>query len=132
MKDRTKWNQTWAKKQFEKGMCRNCKNPHLKNQKTCTRCYLKIFSQNRLGNRKHWEALWNKLMQQEFKCYLTGIDLELGDNASIDHVVPLSLGKNKADDLDNIKWCEKRINRMKNDFLLEEFIQMCHHITKNW
>lgn len=126
----SKHNETWSKKQLEAGLCRFCKNVHLKEQKVCAICYLKVLAKNNLNSRKHGEKLYLKLIEQNYKCYLTGKPIELGVNASLDHVVPRSRNPDLAYDLDNIKWCDTKVNFMKKDLVIDEFIEICKQIIE--
>lgn len=130
MKKQSKYNLNWSNKQIDKCLCRFCKNISLKNQKTCSECYLKTFALNRLGDRSFANGLLDLLMKQDFKCYLTGKELVLGDNASIDHFIPVSLRPDLKHDFDNIRWCDKAINRLKNDFTYEELLKICKCILE--
>ena len=77
------------------------------------------------------EDLYNLLIQQEFKCALTGIPLNVihlqhkDSNASVDRI-----DSNKGYTNDNIQWVTKDVNKMKNDLNQDHFIQMCNLIAK--
>ena len=129
IKKQTVYNKEWSKRQIEKGMCIFCKNPHLKNQKTCCKCFMKNLSHRLTGNRKLHEALYGKLIQQDYKCYLTGEELELGTNASIDHVIPISENPALKDEIDNLRWCTIEINRMKTNISTERFFELCKMVV---
>lgn len=74
--------------------------------------------------------LYNKLVEQNFKCYYSGIELNVlnifkrDSNASIDR-----LNSDKHYTFDNINWVYKPINIMKNDFKSEDFIKICKKIA---
>lgn len=63
------------------------------------------------------------------KCYISGEDIDLieGDYA-FDHIVPRSKGGFNT--LKNLGITTKKINFMKHDLLLEEFIKLCIKILK--
>lgn len=128
MKPQSKWNEAWSKKQLDSGLCRFCKNVHLNGQKVCAICYLKVLAKNNLNSRELGEKLYLKLIEQDYKCYLTGNDIEIGVNASIDHVIPRSKNPDLQHDIDNIKWCDKRVNLMKKDLLIDEFFEICKKV----
>lgn len=123
------YNKNWSVKQNNLGFCRFCNNEKIENQKTCTICYLKIMAKNNLNDRSLHEKLYEKLIEQEFKCYLSGRQLILGFNASIDHVIPRSKNKELSKDIDNIKWCDKSLNLVKRDLTVEEFIKLCRDVV---
>lgn len=131
MNKQNTYNNNWAKYQNEKGLCRFCNNQRLINQKTCTTCYLKVMAKNNLNNRMHHSTLYEKLVEQDFKCYLSGRELILGDNASLDHVIARSKDKSLCLDLSNIKWIDKHVNRVKTDLSVDELLILCKEIIKH-
>ena len=69
-----------------------------------------------------------KLLEvQGYKCALSGVRLE-PKNAELDHKVPLSRGG--TNDLGNLQWLAKNVNRAKGTMDNEEFIAMCKQISK--
>ncbi len=125
------YNNNWAIKQNNKGFCRFCSNEKLENQKTCTTCYLKVMSKNNLNDRSLHVQLYNKLIEQDFKCYITGRELVLGLNASLDHVIPRSKDKELSKKIDNLKWCDKSVNFVKRDLTIDEFISLCRDVIEH-
>lgn len=75
---------------------------------------------------------WNLFLEQERKCALSGIELEFGKTnkdkftASLDRI-----DSSKGYTLDNVQWVHKDINRMKNVFSQEYFIETCKAIALN-
>ena len=71
---------------------------------------------------------YKKLEQQEFKCALSGIPLEWSRTSgmSIDRI-----DSNKEYDWDNIQIVHKDVNRMKNAFDQDYFIEVCRKIVYN-
>jgi 5-methylcytosine-specific restriction endonuclease McrA len=53
------------------------------------------------------------LCEQHFKCAYTNIPLQIGINASLDHIVPRSKGG--SNDRSNLQWIDIGINRLKLD-----------------
>jgi 5-methylcytosine-specific restriction endonuclease McrA len=131
MNKQTKYNKKWSEKQLKKGLCMWCNNPKLKHQKKCSKCYVRICAQNALNNGKLGEEVLGLLFAQNFKCFYSGRNIELGLNAQIDHIMSKSKYPNKITDLENIVWCHEDINRMKNNFDKEYFIQTCKEIAKH-
>lgn len=78
------------------------------------------------------EDLYNKLVEQNFKCALSGLDLDVlnlpdiyQSNASIDRID--SCGNYTPN---NIQWVHKDINRMKNSIPQDNFINLCKLISE--
>lgn len=131
MKKQTIYNNNWSVKQNNLGFCRFCKNKKMINQKTCTICYLKVMAKNNLNDRSLHEKLYEKLVEQDFKCYMTGRELVLGLNASVDHVIPRSKNEELSKKIENIKWCDKRVNFVKRELTLDEFINLCRDVVSH-
>jgi hypothetical protein len=79
------------------------------------------------------EQLFNKLVEQDFKCALSKIPLNVlhidptASNASIDRID--SLGDYT---INNIQWVHKDINRIKNNFTQHRFIELCKLVSNNF
>ena len=68
-----------------------------------------------------------KLLQiQGYKCALSGVRLT-PKNAELDHKIPLSRGG--ANDLANLQWLSKEVNRAKGAMDNDEFIAMCKRVA---
>ena len=80
------------------------------------------------------EYAWDKFIEQDKKCALSGVDIELFDSpvygrkntASIDRKYN-SLGYTKS----NIQWVHKHMNRMKWTHDQDYFIELCRTVAKN-
>jgi hypothetical protein len=77
--------------------------------------------------------IWEKFLEQDRKCALSGIELVWTDGArgekgtaSVDRK-DSNIGYTK----NNIQIIHKDINRMKNNFIETYFIEMCHKISNN-
>ena len=75
------------------------------------------------------EFLWNLFESQKGKCALTGIDIILVNkikNNNVDWgVITASLDRkdsNKGYIEDNVQWVHKEVNRLKNNYSLEELL----------
>lgn len=105
------------------GLCTSCGLYDAINKAdTCEICTLKRFSVRHFRTQTHWAALAEKLLQQDQKCAVTGVPISLGDNASLDHIVPRS--KSGENTLENTQWVHIWVNIMKGasdeqDFLRE-------------
>lgn len=67
------------------------------------------------------------LEMQGYRCALSGVRLE-PRNAEVDHKIPLSRGG--TNDLGNLQWLDRNVNRAKGAMDNEEFIAMCKQIAK--
>lgn len=63
-------------------------------------------------------------------CYLTGAPIEYTtpESYQLDHIIPCYL--NGSGNLDNLQLCAPMANNMKNQYLLDEFLDMCEKIAK--
>lgn len=86
------------------------------------------------------EDAWNKFLEQEGKCALTGIDINLNRDCSRnwdDHTASLDrIDNTKGYIKDNVQWLHKVVNKLKNTLTEEEFIKWCtlvadHNRNKN-
>ena len=130
-KEYNNYRNDWRKQQFQKGLCKVCNEPHLPNQKTCYKHYLSEMARNHLGSTKYWEDLDELFKKQDGKCAISGIPLQIGVNASIDHIKPLSKHPETKNQLTNLQWVESNINRMKLDMEFEDFINLISIILKH-
>lgn len=71
------------------------------------------------------EEIWQKFLAQNRKCAITGLDLDMGLNASLDRI-----NSAKGYTLENTQWVHRDVNVMKWDFDQNYFIQMCNLISK--
>ena len=78
------------------------------------------------------EEAWELFKKQQGKCALSELPLEFpkdrnphGGTASLDRI-----DSNGDYTLDNVQWVHKDINRLKNAFNQEYFIQLCKAVTE--
>ncbi|MGL4617891.1 MAG: HNH endonuclease [Chroococcidiopsis sp.] len=79
---------------------------------------------------EQWDLYWQKLQEQKFECYYTGVLLVPEKNLSLDHLLPRSKGG--SNEIDNCVWCDRNINAFKNDLTDEEFIRRCKIIAQRF
>lgn len=72
------------------------------------------------------EFLWNLFIQQNKKCAITNVDINLEKDASLDRI-----DNSKGYTTDNVWWVHQKINKMKLDFSLTEFIKLCESVATN-
>lgn len=72
------------------------------------------------------EEMWNEFISQNRRCFFTGELLTFGQNgtASLDRI-DSSMGYVKG----NVQWVHKDINKMKNAFSVERFIELCQLVA---
>ena len=66
------------------------------------------------------------LDQQHGICPYTGQQLVIGENASVDHILPRSRGG--SNDPDNLQWVVTQVNLMKHKLNHEEFLALMQEI----
>jgi hypothetical protein len=118
-----------------KGHCTNCLNTatiKTSQYHICDLCYCKSVSRSRLGTSNYAQQVLDKLKEQDYKCPYTKIELELGVNCSLDHILPVSRFPDKANDLDNVEWVTRHVNTAKNNMTPEEFISFIKLISANF
>ena len=118
----------WRKKQYDKGLCKDCKAPRLSNSKRCEKHWLQDLSRKHLGTTKRWMELKSLLEQQNYKCIYSGVNLIMGENASVDHIKPLSGNPVLNHDINNLQWTTKQINLMKLNLSEAEFLNIIKSI----
>lgn len=96
----------------------------------CQVCYLKRSASSTLGSSSQWPLLLDKLNQQKWKCAYTGIPLVLRENASIDHILPVSRYPQYRHNIRNVEWVDWRVNHMKLSMTRDEFIQFSRQIAQ--
>ena len=95
--------------------CKLCRKPKVGNTVLCQWHYFQNCANKTLGSTKFAKTLEDKLQLQDYKCYYTGVTLEIGVNASIDHRLSVSNHPELRHDVENVVWCTKSINMMKHD-----------------
>lgn len=68
--------------------------------------------------------LWELFVKQGKKCAISGLDIELNKTASVDRIDSLE-GYVES----NVQWVHRDINKMKMDFGMSRFIELCEKIT---
>ena len=70
--------------------------------------------------------IYELITRQQFKCAITGDDLDPHD-ATIDHVVPISIGG--SNDISNLQVVTKAANRIKGVLTMDQLIGLCQRIV---
>lgn len=115
-------------------MCLDCQflgganNPNWKGYKELTGVWLGERLYDAAKRNLTWaltpEYLWDLWLSQNGLCAYTGRQLQHGINASLDrrdNTLGYVVG--------NVQWVHRDINRMKSDFIEEDFVQLCKDVT---
>ena len=70
--------------------------------------------------------LYNVWKEQDGRCALSGVKLDLQSDASVDRI-----DSSKGYTRKNVQWVHKDINFMKGSFKINHFIKFCKMIAKN-
>ena len=78
-------------------------------------------------DKKHsYRAILALLESQDYLCALSGVRLDV-ETAELDHKIPVSRGG--TNELSNLQWIHKKINRAKGTLTNEEFISVCEMVV---
>lgn len=78
------------------------------------------------------EYAWDLFLKQNRKCALSGLDLFFGESNTKETTASLDRIDSKKGYIEgNVQWVHKDINRMKNIFDQEYFLDICKKITEN-
>lgn len=70
--------------------------------------------------------LWDLFIKQNRKCAITGIEIDLDKDGSLDRI-----DSNGGYTKNNVWWVTKDINKMKLDFTLDYFLKLCEIVVAN-
>lgn len=126
----------WSNKMFKRredflasGVCFECGGEKVCfDHKRCTICYLKMLSTNIFGVVNNYIDLERLLNKQGKKCRYSGRELILQDNCELDHIIPKAKGG--KDELCNLQWVHRNVNKMKHDLTEQKFIQLVLEIAE--
>lgn len=124
------YNKRWIEKQKRLGLCIFCKEKKLKYSFLCKKHFFIQIATSTLKNRKMAHQIEELFYAQKEKCYLTGKKLILGRNTSLDHIVPQSKTPKLKDEISNLRWCTKEVNKLKNNFDYDGLIKLCKNVVK--
>jgi hypothetical protein len=72
------------------------------------------------------QEAWDILENQYFKCKLSNLPINVGENASVDRI-----DSSLEYTLDNIQWVHKDVNVMKWEYPLDYFVHLCKLVINN-
>ena len=117
-------NKNRVKRNRANGKCGNCGKLSIKPKiYLCEKCWFKLCAYNNLGTRNRWEEIQDLFYKQNQICMITGTKLNLGENTSLDHIIPKSRGG--SNELENLQWITTKANHFKNDKTMKELIELC-------
>lgn len=79
------------------------------------------------------EEAWEKFVEQDRKCALTGVELTL-DNKDVRYGKTASLDRINSGlpySKDNVQWIHKKVNYIKRDLPEKDFLELCREISKH-
>jgi 5-methylcytosine-specific restriction endonuclease McrA len=118
----------WYAKKKTSGECLKCKQPATVKM-YCAEHWFVIIVRAGFKNIELVEPLKALLEKQNHQCALTGRKLQIGINASIDHIIPRSKGG--KDTIDNLQWVDLDVNFSKSDLSQDEFINLAKEIVEH-
>lgn len=107
-----------------KGLC-YCGDQPLSGRTQCQKCWLRSLAGTHHTSTKSLIEIWEK---QKGRCALTGAELRMGDNASLDHKLPMSRGGTNKEE--NLQWVTKVANGVKTDLTPEELVSFCISVLR--
>jgi len=110
-------------KRKEAGLCIKCGMNPPNNSSRCDSCCFTSMAQGKT-NKKLIEEAW---VEQNGICSLSGQPIELGLNASLDHIIPKNKGG--TEEKNNLRIADVYVNKAKNDLLDSVFFEMSANVT---
>ena len=93
----------------------------------CEDCWFSDIAKSTTGTRKNRDMVKNLFLSQGGRCAYTDEVLVAGQNASLDHKIPVSRGGDGS--LSNLQWVTIKTNSMKSDLTHKEFVALCTLIS---
>ena len=125
----SEYNKEWVKRNLAEGKCVYCSSQRLENSnRYCEKHHLSSTAKNHLGSSSKWGILKSILENQDYKCALTGDDIILGLNDSLDHKLPKSKLPLDYDHVNNVRYVTRVVNTVKNNLTDEELLKLLEKI----
>lgn len=116
-----------------KGVCKQCNEKvHIEGNMNCI--YHIVYgtlsqAMKRKPHKNEVTEMLNKFNNNPFCCY-TGMPINIGENAELDHKNPLSTHPQDKENLDNLQWVSKIANRSKSYMTHAEYLNFCLQVVK--
>ncbi len=114
------------------GLCINCgaSRPSTEGYipQQCLRCFVKNTWRQATGKNRGSEFLLELMKSQNNICPYTGEFIQIGVNASIDHILSKARFPESASNNNNFQWTHRRVNLMKGDLTNDEFFSLMKRI----
>lgn len=117
-------------RKLSSGICKCCTEETFYKSNYCRKHWMENILRHSHLDRLSADILFSKLEDQNFKCFYTGIDIVPGINATLDHLKSRSKNTDLRSDIDNLVWCDRRVNAMKGELNYNEFILLCRTIAE--
>jgi len=112
-----------------RGRCLNCGGKAEPGRSQCARCVVTQTARKKLGDPSRATELLGLFLNQRGRCAISGVQISIGLNASVDRIIPINRGG--TNDSSNLRWVHVVVNRMKNDMLDVELSSWCALISKS-
>ena len=119
----------WRERRRAAGECMVCGQPKpsvRRGEHKCVDCWFSDIAKERTGTRKNRDLIKGLFVSQGGRCAYTNTTLVIGENASLDHKMPVSCGGDNSPS--NLQWVTIRVNSMKSSLTHEEFVALCRLI----
>jgi len=94
------------------------------------------------ARKKNWtmtitkKYIWDLYLKQNKKCALTGMDIEIKESKRSSEVDEMTASLDRIDSMKgyvpgNVQWVHKDINRMKNNYDQDYFLEMCTNVANH-
>jgi 5-methylcytosine-specific restriction endonuclease McrA len=115
------------------GLCAECgKSPLSGKSRSCETCILKAMAKAHFKDVKKW-LLLRQIFDSNLVCPYSGIQLVLGNNASLDHRIPKSKGG--SDEIENLQfihvWCNTIKSNTEESIFLDNLNEFAMNVIKN-
>lgn len=120
------------KERIKRGICLTCKSRKIHQGFSCYQCLLRKIAGFNFGKPARWEELHRLFESQNGKCYYTGDSIEIGVNASLDHILPVSRFPSRKHDITNVCWTTRQMNSFKSDSTIDELVLICKIIMERF
>lgn len=112
-------------------VCSRCRGILDTNNTYCKICTVKKSAYDHLGSASRYKELFTILEKQQYLCPYTGEQLIIGENASVEHILPRSRFPGVAQDITNLEWVSITVNEMKGALTRDEFLAMVRLIYEH-